>query len=108
MKQEVQASKERKENRAEAITTPAMEGAQWDPRENVDLLALKVTLSLAHQALRGHLVSQDEATMASPDHQGHLDLLDRLLDLTGTHRRSIFLDHRDHLEHLDYLDTPQG
>lgn len=89
--------------------TLAMDGAGVDPQESVDLLAHRATPSLAHQALRGHLVSQEEAMMGNLDHQGHLDLQEHHpLELTGAHRLLIFLDHRDHLEHLGYLDTPQG
>lgn len=44
--------------------------------------ALKGTLSSAHQALRDHLVSQAEATMAGQDLRGHPALLDLLEDHT--------------------------
>lgn len=64
---------------------------------------------MAPLALRGHLVNQEEAMMGRLDHQVHLDLQDSPYpELTGAHRLSIFLDHRDHLERLDYLDSPQG
>lgn len=87
--------------------TPVMEGV--DTRAHQDLLARQVTPSLAHQALKGHLVHQVEAMMGNQDHQGLLDLQDLpYLERTGAHRLSIFLDHRDLLEHLEYLDTPLG
>lgn len=109
MKLAVRALRERKENRVEDITIPAMEGAALDTLDLLDLLAQEETPSVAHQALRDHLGHQEEATMGNLDHQGHLDLQDHpYLDHTGAHRLSIFLDHRDHLEHQDYLDTPQG
>lgn len=50
---------------------------------------LKETPSLAHQARRGHLVSQAEATMGGQESQGHLDRLglleDHTLESPGTH-----------------------
>lgn len=73
MKQEVRASKARKENPVGDIMTPVME----ESLELLDLLVHKVTQLLAHQALRGHLVHLDEATMANLDHRGLLDLQDR-------------------------------
>lgn len=80
-----------------------------DTQGRPDHLARQVTPSLAHQALRGHLVPQVEVTMGNQDHQGLLVLQDHLyLELTGARRLSIFLDHRVLLEHLDYLDTPLG
>lgn len=75
----------------------------------MELLAQKVTPSLAPLALRGHLVNQEEAMMGRLDPQVHLDLQDHpYLEPTGALRLSIFLDRRDHLERLDYLDSPQG
>lgn len=89
--------------------TPAMEEVESESRERQDLKAPKVSPLLALQALRGHLVHQEEAMMGNLDHQGHLDLQDQAYrGLTGAHRLSIFLDHRDHLERLEYLDTLQG
>lgn len=88
--------------------TPAMEGVESEPQDHLDLLVHGATPSLAHQALRGHLVSQEEDMMVHLDHQGRLDLREHpCLELTGAHRLSIFLDHRDHQEHQDYLDTHQ-
>lgn len=93
----------------EDTTTPAMEVAESEPQECLDLLAQEATPSLAHQALRGHLVHQEEATTGNLDHQGRPDLQERpYLALTEARRLLIFLDHRDHLDRLDYLDTPQG
>lgn len=105
----MRALRERKGNQVEDIMTPAMEAAASEPRERLDLLVLEATQSSAHQALRGHQVHQEEATMGNLDHQGRPDLQeDPFLVLTGAHRLSIFLDHRDHLDLLDNLDTPQG
>lgn len=65
--------------------TPVMEGA--DTQGHQDHLARQGTPSLAHQALRGHLVHQVEATMDNQDHQGLLDLQDHPYpELTGAHR----------------------
>lgn len=91
----------------EDTTTPATEAqeAQGCP----DLLAREETPSLAHQALRGHRVNQEEAMMGNLEPRGRPDLQEHpYLELTGAHRLSIFPDHRDRLECPDNLDTLQG
>lgn len=87
--------------------TPGMEEAESEPRECLDLQALKETPLLAHQALRGHLDHLEEGMMDHLDHQGHLDLQDRhWMDLTEAHRLSVYLDHQDLLDLLDCLVSP--
>lgn len=109
MTQAYRATKERKENRPEDITTTATEGTESESQECLDLRAQEARPSLVHQALRGHLVNQEEAMMGNLDHQGRPDLREHpYLAHTGAHRPSIFLDLRDRLECLDNLDTHQG
>lgn len=59
--------------------------------------ALKATLSLAHQDLKDHLVSQAEAMMDGQDPQGHLDHLDlredHTLETPGTQGVSLYHTH---------------
>lgn len=87
--------------------THVMEGAAI--QDHLDLLVNQVTPSLAHRALRGHLVHQEEATMGSQDHQGLLDLLDHpYLELIEAHRLSIFPGHLVLLVHLGCLDILLG
>lgn len=89
--------------------TPAMEQLEPDNRDHLDLLDQEATPLLAHRALRGHQVHQEEAMTGNLGHLGHQDLqVQPYLELTGAHRLSIFLDHRDHLGCPDYLDTHQG